>query len=101
MATVTNRAPSQLPATMRLSVPQREKHRKQRLYTVDRRHICEEAQRHPNKTQAEIANEFGIDRSTVSKLLKEKDRWLHAEAEPKIRMAKYRYETSISCLTRR
>ncbi|GJE88391.1 CenpB-DNA-bind-domain-containing protein [Phanerochaete sordida] len=81
---------SSLPHNMRLGAPARTKHRKQRLYTVDRRAICEMAQKSPHLRQEDIAREFSIERSTVSKILKEKERWLATPANPQVRVSKYR-----------
>ena len=81
---------TQLAETMRVPPPPKEKHRKQRLYTIDRRNICIYARDNPTKTQSEVAKEFYVDRSTVSKILKEKERWLHADSAPKIRVSKWR-----------
>ncbi|EKM51978.1 uncharacterized protein PHACADRAFT_262418, partial [Phanerochaete carnosa HHB-10118-sp] len=67
------------------------RHRKRRLYTVDRRSICVMAKENPHLRQEDIAQHFNVERSTVSKILKEKVRWLSTPAEPTIRVSKYRY----------
>ena len=81
---------------IRLAAPIRTKHRKQRLYTVDRRAICLMAKENPHLRQEDIAQQFNIERSTVSKILKEKDRWLATPEDPAVRIAKYRYVTRVS-----
>ncbi|OJT08070.1 hypothetical protein TRAPUB_1005 [Trametes pubescens] len=50
--------------------------KKRRLYNVDRRDICIYAAEHPGVKQEDIANKFLVERSTVSKILKQKHRWL-------------------------
>jgi len=32
---------------------------------------------HPNARQEDIGTAFGVERSTISKILKDKDRWLN------------------------
>lgn len=88
---------SNLVENIRLATPARTKHRKQRLYTVDRRAICQMAIDHPLYRQEDIAQHFNIERSTVSKILKDKDRWLSTPAEPQIRVSKYRCERARDC----
>lgn len=75
---------------IRLAAPIRTKHRKQRLYTVDRRAICLMAKENPHLRQEDIAQQFNVERSTVSKILKEKDRWLATPEDPAVRISKYR-----------
>ena len=87
--------PTQLPHTMSVGIPTpRQKHQKQRLYTVDRRNICVFAKDNPTLRQEDIAQRFNVERSTVSKILKEKSRWLSAPEEPRVFIAKYRYEAN-------
>lgn len=50
--------------------------RKVKLVNADRKRICLFAEMHPHFKQEELASRFGIERSTVSKVLKHKDRWL-------------------------
>nr|CDI56900.1 -dna-bind-domain-containing protein [Melanopsichium pennsylvanicum 4] len=49
---------------------------KKKLLNIDRKMICDYSVANPNVKQDAIANEFGIERSTVSKILKQKDKWL-------------------------
>ncbi|KFY95314.1 hypothetical protein V500_02845 [Pseudogymnoascus sp. VKM F-4518 (FW-2643)] len=42
----------------------------------DRRHMCQIHEDNPSIKQAEIGNLFGVERSTVSKVLRQKDRYL-------------------------
>lgn len=49
---------------------------KTRLCSVDRTAICEAARNNPKTRQEDLAARFGIERSTVSKTLKTKEKWL-------------------------
>ncbi|KAJ4491277.1 hypothetical protein C8J55DRAFT_556852 [Lentinula edodes] len=55
------------------------KQRKQRLFNVDRKAICEYHLAHPNEKQELIARQYGVERSTISKILKHKEKWLNIE----------------------
>ena len=68
----------------------RVKYTKQRLYNIDRKKICVYAEENPNLRQEDIARKFNIERSTVSKILKEKDRWLNVRDDEKLEVAKWR-----------
>lgn len=59
----------------------RQKHRKTRLEHADRRRICEYSRQFPSLKQEEIAREFKVERSTVSKILKDRERWLKPDNE--------------------
>lgn len=41
--------------------------------------------------QEDIAAHFGVERSTVSKILKQKARWLSVDSDEKVLVAKLRY----------
>ena len=59
-----------------VSMPGRkEPMKKRRLYNTDRRLICIYAEDNPGVKQEDIAARFGVERSTVSKILKQRDRW--------------------------
>ena len=64
--------------------------KKKRLYNVTRRQICIHARDHPGLKQEDIAAVFGVERSTVSKILKQKARWLSVSTEEEIHVAKMR-----------
>ncbi|PWN92108.1 hypothetical protein FA10DRAFT_285006 [Acaromyces ingoldii] len=49
---------------------------KSRLRNIDRKRICQYAMEHPELKQEELAKHFGIERSTVSKTLKNKESWM-------------------------
>ncbi|THH27041.1 hypothetical protein EUX98_g7159 [Antrodiella citrinella] len=68
----------------------RPKHRKQRLYNVDRKKICVYHRDHPNVKQEEIARLFGVERSTISKILKQKMKWLAVPEETPVLLARTR-----------
>jgi hypothetical protein len=51
-------------------------HRKQKLANSDRKAICMYAKQHPNARQEDIAARYNVERSTISKILKNKERWL-------------------------
>ena len=70
----------------------REKHKKHRLRDVDRKSICVYHITNPNARQEDIGAFFGVERSTISKILKEKDRWLNISEEDECdQSAKHRY----------
>ncbi|KAI0338931.1 hypothetical protein BDW22DRAFT_1432143 [Trametopsis cervina] len=73
--------PSLVPMVIKAPIHVRKKNKKQRLFDVDRKRICEYAVDNPQLKQEEIAQRFGVERSTVSKILKGKKFWLHATAE--------------------
>ena len=54
---------------------------KTRLRNIDRKLICEAARDDPKIRQEDLATRFGIERSTVSKTLKNKEKWLVIEEE--------------------
>ena len=72
------------------------KNKKQRLYSVDRKIICEFAVQNPTYKQEEIARKFNIERSTVSKILKHKHRWLRISNDETVYYAKDRYELMLA-----
>ncbi|KIJ54393.1 hypothetical protein M422DRAFT_42551 [Sphaerobolus stellatus SS14] len=51
-------------------------HRKQKLANSDRKAICLYARNHPSARQEDIAARYNVERSTISKILKNKERWL-------------------------
>jgi hypothetical protein len=70
----------------------REKHKKHRLRDIDRKDICNYHLSHPHARQEDIGAHFGVERSTISKILKEKDRWLNiSEEDERDQSAKHRY----------
>ena len=70
----------------------REKHKKHRLRDVDRKNICVYHLSNPNARQEDIGAHFCVERSTISKILKEKDRWLSISEEDECdQTAKHRY----------
>ncbi|CAO1622183.1 unnamed protein product [Sympodiomycopsis kandeliae] len=58
-----------------LNITTRQKH-KSKLLNIDRKRICLQHLRNPKLKQEDLAQIFGIERSTVSKVLKEQERWL-------------------------
>ncbi|PWN37588.1 uncharacterized protein FA14DRAFT_176877 [Meira miltonrushii] len=54
---------------------------KTRLRNIDRKAICEAARDDPKVRQEDLAVRFGIERSTVSKTLKNKEKWLAIQDE--------------------
>jgi hypothetical protein len=71
----------------------RERHHKHKLCDQDRKSICVYHLQHPNARQEDIGTVFGVERSTISKILKDKDRWLHVSDEDQGNdlTAKHRY----------
>ena len=55
----------------------KERHHKHKLRDQDRKAICVYHLEHPNARQEDIGSVFGVERSTISKILKDKDRWLN------------------------
>ncbi|KZT09356.1 uncharacterized protein LAESUDRAFT_723096 [Laetiporus sulphureus 93-53] len=66
------------------------KHRKTRLWSTDRKQICIFHRENPGVKQETIASKFGVERSTISKILKEKDRWLNVQDDEKLQVSKFR-----------
>lgn len=58
----------------------RKRGQKQRLYDIDRKAICEYYLAHPTEKQEYIARLYGVERSTISKILKHKEKWLNVDA---------------------
>ncbi|KAG8905017.1 blue light receptor [Tulasnella sp. 403] len=52
---------------------------KTKLTDMDRKFICVFAQNHPKARQEDIATKFAVERSTVSKILKCKDKWMKVD----------------------
>lgn len=63
---------------------------KTRLSNTDRKRICEFATEHPELRQETIGTHFGVERSTVSKILKEKEKWLNIDEEREGHIVKHR-----------
>lgn len=68
----------------------RSKQKKQRLFNVDRKAICVYSQDNPNARQEDIASRWGVERSTISKILKHKTKWLSIPAGEELKVAKHR-----------
>ena len=85
----TSAEPGNIPASLPIV---REKHKKHRLNDFARKKICIYHLSHPHARQEDIGAKFGVERSTVSKVLKEKDRWLNiSEEDERDQSAKHRY----------
>ncbi|KAG8876830.1 hypothetical protein FRB97_003896 [Tulasnella sp. 331] len=52
---------------------------KTKLTDMDRKFICVYAQNHPKARQEDIATKFNVERSTVSKILKSKEKWMKVD----------------------
>lgn len=50
--------------------------KKAKLTNLDRKRICDYHVAHPKAKQEDIASTFGIERSTVSKVLRNKEKWM-------------------------
>lgn len=66
------------------------KHRKTKLDDQARKAICEYKLIHPSARQHDIAKEFNVERSTVSKILKQSEKWLKVDIT-NARTSKHRY----------
>ncbi|KAH7631753.1 hypothetical protein B0T09DRAFT_356266 [Sordaria sp. MPI-SDFR-AT-0083] len=64
---------SKLPAIQTTSQPRKT------LTDEDRRRMCQYAQDHPTAKQTDIGAQFGVERSTVSKVLRHRDKYLNLE----------------------
>ncbi|GAB1320529.1 hypothetical protein MFIFM68171_10739 [Madurella fahalii] len=64
---------SKLPAIQTTSQPRKT------LTDDDRRAMCQYAEDHPTAKQTDIGARFGVERSTVSKVLRNKDKYLNSE----------------------
>ncbi|TFK83542.1 CenpB-DNA-bind-domain-containing protein [Polyporus arcularius HHB13444] len=58
---------------------------KTRLWPVDRANICRYAEANPYRKHEEVAAHFGLERSTVSKILKHKGKWHYDDLDRKAR----------------
>ncbi|KAF5369555.1 hypothetical protein D9758_002550 [Tetrapyrgos nigripes] len=87
---------SQNDSTLEESITGRPKHRKQRLYNLDRQAICQYHMEHPTARQEDIARQYGVERSTISKILKYKQKWLNISPDETIRVAKHRHVLLLS-----
>lgn len=69
----------------------RQAKQKKKLRNIDRKRICDYSVANPAVKQDAIASKFGIERSTVSKILKQKEKWLAIDPESSdARIAKHR-----------
>jgi CENP-B N-terminal DNA-binding domain len=69
------------------------KHKKQRLFNVDRKEICLYHKENPNARQEDIAIKYGVERSTISKILKHKQKWMNVPEDEELKVAKHRLAT--------
>ncbi|KAG7443102.1 CenpB-DNA-bind-domain-containing protein [Guyanagaster necrorhizus] len=67
-----------------------QKQRKQRLFNVDRKAICQYHRQHPDARQEDIASRYGVERSTISKILKHRVKWLSVPSDEELRISKHR-----------
>jgi len=65
------------PSKSRRDNPPLAKHTKYRLRDADRKNICLYRLEHPYARQEDIGAAFGVERSTISKILKDKEKWLN------------------------
>jgi len=68
----------------------RVKHKKQRLCNAQRKDICLYAEQNPNARQEDMAMLWQVERSTVSKILKNRDKWLRLPQDDYNYIAKHR-----------
>ncbi|KZW00947.1 hypothetical protein EXIGLDRAFT_761236 [Exidia glandulosa HHB12029] len=64
--------------------------RKTRLYNIDRKAICCYAKAHPEARQEDIAARYGVERSTISKILKQKQKWMSVPEGEELKIIKHR-----------
>ncbi|KAA1469746.1 hypothetical protein DENSPDRAFT_641230 [Dentipellis sp. KUC8613] len=77
-------------STMSPAVGRPGKQRKQRLFNVDRKAICVFHKENPTMRQEDIAARYGVERSTISKILKQKTKWMNVPEGEELRVAKHR-----------
>lgn len=70
--------------------------KKSRLTNFDRRDICIYQRDTPGVRQEDIAKKWGVERSTISKILKEKQRWLAIPADETVEIVKARLAYNLS-----
>ncbi|KAH6912533.1 hypothetical protein BKA70DRAFT_1218715 [Coprinopsis sp. MPI-PUGE-AT-0042] len=75
------------------TAPRLKKHTKKKLDGLDKKRICLYHANHSNARQEDIAELFGVERSTVSKILKNKEEWLNVD-ENAVPSVKYRRHAS-------
>ncbi|EJC98867.1 uncharacterized protein FOMMEDRAFT_142936 [Fomitiporia mediterranea MF3/22] len=63
---------------------------KRRLQNRQRKEICQYYLEHPNSRQEDIAARWGVERSTVSKILKRKNYWMACKDGDENNLAKHR-----------
>lgn len=68
-----------------------EKKKKGRLTNKDRKDICEYHKNVPDARQEDIAQLWQVERSTISKIIKAKDKWLAVPSEDNWKVAKHKY----------
>ncbi|KAG9102298.1 hypothetical protein FRC06_002143 [Ceratobasidium sp. 370] len=68
--------PDRASASGHSASPIRRRAGKQRLDDARRKEICTYARDRPKARQEDIAMKYGVERSTISKILKNKDKWL-------------------------
>ncbi|KIM20856.1 hypothetical protein M408DRAFT_119051 [Serendipita vermifera MAFF 305830] len=66
------------------------KHTKNKLRNSDRKDMCMFAEQFPHVKQEDIAVKYGVERSTVSKVLKNKTYWMSLEDEDVLKIIKHR-----------
>ncbi|KAG6011631.1 hypothetical protein E4U43_008209 [Claviceps pusilla] len=74
---------SRIPPTIEApKLPSQVEKGRKTLTTEQKRRMCQFHEDHPGTRQADIGREFGVERSTVSKVLRKKDQFLKREQEP-------------------
>jgi DNA-binding LacI/PurR family transcriptional regulator len=58
---------------------------------VDRKAICQYHLDFPSARQEDIAARYGVERSTISKILKQKEKWMNVPEAESLRVAKHRH----------
>ncbi|KAI0328866.1 CenpB-DNA-bind-domain-containing protein [Cubamyces sp. BRFM 1775] len=85
-----SQANAAIPPTESPSLHQKMPGKKKRLFNAMRRDICVYARDHPGMKQEDVAARYGVERSTVSKILKQKSRWLSLTEDEEVHVAKLR-----------
>lgn len=65
--------------------------RRQQLTFADKKHVCEIARANPNLAHLQIGKIFGVERSTISRTLRESQYWLNRDAQTGSHLTRRRY----------
>lgn len=79
------------PAPAPLVIQAKRSKKKKRVSSQDKIKICRMHEDNPEMRQQDIAQKFAVERSTVSKILKDKERWLSIPRNERRTVYRLRY----------